>query len=247
MIEALRLFERRPLPALGLGGMWLAVNAVVTVAGGLLADLAPGGGSSLPLPGLPVPDWLVGVAGATTVFAAVGAPLLVGVCAAGLRSARQGAPTCEGLLAGFRHYGASFAVGALVALASTLLALAPTVGALAWPLVTTLMLAALFSLADRRSGPLDALGAALSLVSGRLLTLIILNVCAMAAAAVGVALAGLTIGVMASRGGDLGLLVSAVAAAVILAAATPITVLLLGVGHRDALEVSGLAATEAEG
>jgi len=244
--EAARLFERRPLPALGLGGVWLAAAAAAGLAGCSLAAFAHGSSPWVSPAGFPIPDWFLGVAGVTTAFAAVVAPMLVGVCAAGTRSARRGAPTCAGLWTGFRHYGASFVLGAVIALACALLSLAPTVAVLLSPLISTFAWAVFSALADRRGGPLDALGAAFSLLNGRLIALVILNVCAALVTAVGAALVGLATGLAASAGGGLEVLVGPLAAAVILAGAAPMTALMLGVGYRGALEASGVPAAETE-
>jgi len=227
LIEAFRLFHEGPLPAIGLGGAAALAGLSAGIAGGIVASIStPAGSSGGPTAsaaGLTIPDWFLAIGGAAAAFAALGTPLMVGVYAAAIRSARQGAPTCQGLLTGFRLYPASFALGSMAGVMTATLAFLPIAGPLIGVFAGTLMWAVLSALADRRRGVVDALNAGLALIGGRLLQLVLLNLVA---------------GIVAAAG--------ALAACVGLVVTIPAMALMLGVGYRDAAEAARLIELDEE-
>ena len=227
LVEAFRLFHERPLAAIGLGGASVLAGLATALPGLILASLSTTSGTSgsatVSIAGLTVPDWLLGIGGAAAAFAALGTPLIVGVYAAAILSARQGVPTCRGLLTGFRLYPASFALGSMAGVITATLGLLPIAGPLISLFTGTLVWAVLSALADRRRGIADALNAGLALIGGRLLQLVLLNLVA---------------GIIGMAG--------ALAACVGVVITIPAMVLMLGVGYRDAAEAAGLTDTEEE-
>jgi hypothetical protein len=224
--EALGLFYARPLQAIGLGAVWvvaLAVTCLPTLAVDPLSYNNSSNMTVVSVLGVDVPAEMVAVGLATVGLALVGAPLLVGVYAAAIRSARRGAPTCKGLLTGLRHYWSSLCLGAMMGVISTVLALLPVLGTIAGFLLGVFMWVAMSALADRRAGVRDALNTALLLSGGRFLTLVLLNLAA---------------GVV--------MLVGGLAACVGIVIGLPVAVLMLGVGYRDVVEAAGLTDAQPE-
>jgi hypothetical protein len=242
LVEALELFGERPLAALGLGAMWLLATAISGVppgiAAGLLATSTSGTGA---LATLPAAVWVLTAAAAALAFAALGTPIFAGVYAAGIRSARMGAPTCEGLSVGFRRYPAAFVVGAVCGLASAL-AVIPVAGPLLGLLVGTWTWVVTSALGDCPRNPFEVFGHSFRLLWGRVLPLLWLNFCAglvLWLTALVVA-AGATAG---AAGHPWSLLVTIPTAGAAMTVAAAVMVLMLSVGYRDALEAAGRSAT----
>jgi uncharacterized membrane protein len=224
--EAFGLFYAKPLQAIGLGAMWVLAWVVACLPAVAVDPLSYNNSNNMLVVGIlgvEVPAEMAAVGVATVGLAFLGAPLLVGVYAAAIRSARQRAPTCKGLLTGFAHYPASFALGAAMGVVSAVLSLFPVVGAIAGFLLGVFMWVAMSALADRRAGVSDALNAALVLTGGRFLTLVLLNLAATVV-----------------------ILVGGLAACVGIVVGLPVAVLMLGVGYRDVVEAAGLADAESE-
>ncbi len=228
LVEAARVFDRRPLAAIALGLLWLlatGVTVIPVIAVDAVAQTnSTSGASTVSMGGIGVPAIVVMLGGAALAFAALGTPLLVGVYANAIRSVREGEPTCRDWLVGFRLYPASFTIGALVGVISVLVGIVPLAGPLLSLLAGTCTWMVLGALADRRRGVNDALHVGLSLLQGRLLSLVLLYLCAGLLGLLGAALA------------CLGLIFT-----------VPIMALMLGAGYRDAVDADGRADLQPEG
>jgi len=219
LMEALRLFDEGPGPAVFIGLVAILAALATALPAPIISAFSypssTSGTEVIDLAGLEVPVAFLMLASAAAAYSFLGAPLLAGVYASAIRSARQGRTTCAGLFSGFTQYPSAFVLGALTGAVTGAPVVIPVFGWIIPLLTGPFMWAALSALADRRRGPLDALSVAATLVSGRLLPLLLLNLAA---------------GLIGAVGGCalwLGLLVT-----------VPLMVLMLGVGYSDALEAA---------
>jgi len=159
---ALDVFARRPALALGLSLLLMAAIALGLVPYPLLESVSFSEESSwrdvVPVAGIHVGLRAAQFTASVAVVLLVSSPLLIGLMAAAIRSARQGAPTASGLWSGFRRLPLTLGFACLwLPVAAALAHDRPWVGVALSVALSAALWVPFCALVDRRQGAVDAL------------------------------------------------------------------------------------------